>query len=32
MNQPNIAKVLDASLTPGFQPFFVMGLVNGLPL
>ena len=29
---PNIAKVLDAGLTPNGQPFFVMELVNGLPL
>ena len=32
MDHPNIAKVLDAGLTPGGQPFFVMELVNGLPL
>ncbi len=32
MDHPNIAKVLDAGLTPGGQPFFVMALVNGLPL
>src|SRR5262249_18436021 len=32
MDHPNIAKVLDAGLTPAGQPFFVMELVNGLPL
>ncbi len=32
MDHPNIAKVFDAGLTPGGQPFFVMELVNGLPL
>jgi eukaryotic-like serine/threonine-protein kinase len=32
MDHPNIAKVLDAGLTPGGQPFVVMELVNGLPL
>ncbi len=32
MDHPNIAKVLDAGLTPVGQPFFVMELVNGLPL
>ena len=32
MDHPNIAKVLDAGLTPSGQPFFVMELVNGLPL
>ena len=32
MDHPNIAKVLDAGLTPNGQPFFVMELVNGLPL
>ncbi len=32
MDHPNIAKVLDAGLTPIGQPFFVMELVNGLPL
>ena len=32
MDHPNIAKVLDAGLTPDGQPFFVMELVNGLPL
>ncbi len=32
MDHPNIAKVLDGGLTPSGQPFFVMELVNGLPL
>ena len=32
MDHPNIAKVLDGGLTPTGQPFFVMELVNGLPL
>jgi eukaryotic-like serine/threonine-protein kinase len=32
MDHPNIAKVLDAGLTPTGQPFFVMELVDGLPL
>ncbi|MBS0264621.1 MAG: protein kinase [Planctomycetes bacterium] len=32
MDHPHIAKVLDAGLTPTGQPFFVMELVNGLPL
>jgi eukaryotic-like serine/threonine-protein kinase len=32
MDPPNIARVLDGGLTPGGQPFFVMELVNGLPL
>ncbi len=32
MDHPNIAKVLDAGLTPTGQPFFVMELVNGLTL
>ena len=32
MDHPNIAKVLDGGLTPAGQPFFVMELVNGLPL
>jgi serine/threonine protein kinase/tetratricopeptide (TPR) repeat protein len=32
MDHPNIAKVLDGGLTPRGQPFFVMELVNGLPL
>jgi serine/threonine protein kinase len=32
MDHPNIAKVLDAGLTPTGQPFFVMEIVVGLPL
>ena len=32
MDHPNIAKVLDGGMTPNGQPFFVMELVNGLPL
>ena len=32
MDHPNIAKVLDGGLTPTGQPFFVMELVNGLPV
>src|SRR5262249_39872745 len=32
MDHPHIAKVLDGGLTPSGQPFFVMELVNGLPL
>jgi eukaryotic-like serine/threonine-protein kinase len=32
MDHPNIAKVLDAGVTPTGQPFFVMELVKGLPL
>jgi eukaryotic-like serine/threonine-protein kinase len=32
MDHPNIATVLDAGLTHTGQPFFVMELVNGLPL
>ena len=32
MDHPNIARVLDGGLTPDGQPFFVMELVNGLPL
>jgi len=32
MDHPNIARVLDGGLTPSRQPFFVMELVNGLPL
>ena len=32
MDHPNIAKVLDAGMTQSGQPFFVMELVNGLPL
>jgi tetratricopeptide (TPR) repeat protein len=32
MDHPNIAKVLDGGLTATGRPFFVMELVNGLPL
>jgi serine/threonine protein kinase/tetratricopeptide (TPR) repeat protein len=32
MDHPNIARVFDGGLTPAGQPFFVMELVNGLPL
>ena len=32
MEHPNIARVLDGGLTPTGQPFFVMEVVNGLPL
>ncbi len=32
MEHPNIARVLDAGLTSERQPFFVMELVDGLPL
>jgi eukaryotic-like serine/threonine-protein kinase len=32
MDHPNIARALDGGLTPTGQPFFVMELVNGLPL
>ncbi len=32
MDHPNIARVLDGGPTPTGQPFFVMELVNGLPL
>ena len=32
MDHPNIAKVLDGGLTGDGRPFFVMELVNGLPL
>lgn len=32
MDHPNIAKVLDAGTTDNGQPFFVMELVNGLPM
>ncbi len=32
MDHPNISRVLDGGLTPNGQPFFVMELVNGLPL
>ena len=32
MDHPHIARVLDGGLTPTGQPYFVMELVNGLPL
>lgn len=32
MDHPNIAKVFDGGATPSGQPYFVMELVNGLPL
>jgi eukaryotic-like serine/threonine-protein kinase len=32
MDHPNIARVFDGGMTPAGQPFFVMELVNGLPL
>ena len=32
MDHPHIARILDGGLTPSGQPFFVMELVNGLPL
>jgi non-specific serine/threonine protein kinase/serine/threonine-protein kinase len=32
MDHPNIAKVLDAGTTPWGQPYFVMELVDGLPV
>ncbi len=32
MDHPSIARVLDGGMTPTGQPFFVMELVNGLPL
>jgi serine/threonine protein kinase len=32
MDHPHIARVLDGGLTPEGRPFFVMELVNGLPL
>jgi eukaryotic-like serine/threonine-protein kinase len=32
MDHPNIAKVLDAGTTENGQPFFVMELVNGVPI
>ena len=32
MDHPDIAKVFDGGLTEGRRPFFVMELVNGLPL
>ena len=32
MDHPNIARVLDAGVAPTGQPYFVMELVNGVPL
>ena len=32
MDHPNIAKVLDAGVTPDGRPFFVMELVKGVPI
>jgi serine/threonine protein kinase/tetratricopeptide (TPR) repeat protein len=32
LDHPNIARVLDGGVGPNGQPFFVMELVNGLPL
>ncbi len=32
MDHPNIAKVLDAGMTPSGRPFFVMELVKGVPI
>ena len=32
MDHPNIAKVLDAGATDAGRPYFVMGLVKGLPI
>ncbi len=32
MDHPNIAKVLDAGATPNGRPYFVMQLVEGLPI
>jgi serine/threonine protein kinase len=32
MDHPNIAKVLDAGATDGGRPYFVMELVQGVPL
>ncbi|WP_165246967.1 serine/threonine-protein kinase [Paludisphaera soli] len=32
MDHPNIARVFDAGMTPTGRPFFVMELVDGLPL
>ncbi len=32
MDHPNIARVLDGGMTASGQPYFVMELVNGLPL
>jgi serine/threonine protein kinase len=32
MDHPNIARIYDGGLTPAGQPFFVMELVQGVPL
>jgi serine/threonine protein kinase/tetratricopeptide (TPR) repeat protein len=32
MDHPNIARVLDAGTTDGARPYFVMELVNGIPI
>src|SRR5262249_6720569 len=32
MDHPNIAKVLDAGATPGGRPYFVMELIQGVPI
>jgi hypothetical protein len=32
MDHPNISRVLDGSMAPTGQPFFVMKLINLLPL
>jgi serine/threonine protein kinase/tetratricopeptide (TPR) repeat protein len=32
MDHPNIAKVLDAGMTPSGRPYFVMELVKGVPI
>ena len=32
MDHPNIAKVLDAGTRPSGQPYFVMELVDGVPI
>jgi len=32
MDHPNVCRVLDGGIMPSGQPFFIMDLVNGLPL
>src|SRR5262249_41171206 len=32
MDHPNIAKVLDGGATPSGRPYFVMELINGVPI
>ncbi|MCA8942756.1 MAG: tetratricopeptide repeat protein [Planctomycetes bacterium] len=32
MDHPNIAKVFDGGITPGGRPYFVMELINGVPI